>query len=708
MKYSVVIATYNRADDLRETLASLAELSPDGPWEVIVVDNNSPDATRQIVETAARGFPVELRYLFEREQGRSPALNVGIRAARGGIIATTDDDVRVPAGWLNAAAAALARHQCEYVGGRVLPIWGAPPPPWIPDHASQQWGVIALLDYGPQPIEFGARVPLGVNMAFSRAAFDRAGLFDPGTGRRAGTLLGQEVREWCIRARKAGVRGFYAPEMTVRHIIPAERLTRRYFRRWFYWRGISRAMLYARTGLDMEKPEQGAAGARSLPHVAGVPRYLYRKAFRHVRHWAREIVRRRQVETFEHELWLWFFAGIVRQRLSDTVRSRGGRHPSPDIQPPAPKAQLPQPSDVQSPTLPGHGGGAQRIATSSETAVDATVLICTYNRGTFLADTLDSLARLRAPGSFTWDVLVVDNNSTDGTRAVVESRAASFPVPLRYLFEGRQGKSNALNAGMSSTPARVIVFTDDDVRVPPVWLEAGVLPLLERSDIEYTGGPVRPVWGGPRPPWLDEKGNLGGTIAVKDHGAEPFIFEERKKTPLGVNMAVRRTLVERIGGFRPDLGRRGQSLLGQEQAEFFYRSREAGARGLYVPEMILDHLVPASRLTRSYFRRWWYWKGVSHARLHRIHNQTELGLDLARVPRIAGIPRFIFGTVLGSLRGWMGAWVSGSAPQRAERALMLAYAAGYMRESRRAYGPETSEDGLPLEAAGPSSNVRTT
>ena len=105
-------------------------------------------------------------------------------------------------------------------------------------------------------------------------------------------------------------------------------------------------------------------------------------------------------------------------------------------------------------------------------------------------------------------------------------------------------------------------------------------------------------------------------------------FHHGRKTPLGVNMAVRRRLIERIGGFRPDLGRNGRSLLGQEQAEFFYRSRQAGARGLYVPEMVLDHVVPASRLTWSYFWRWWFWKGVSHARVHRLHGRTELGIDL--------------------------------------------------------------------------------
>jgi glycosyltransferase involved in cell wall biosynthesis len=318
MKYSIVIATYKRARDLRDTLVSLSRLEPDGPWEVIVVDNNSPDDTRDVVEDAARMFPVPLTYLFERQQGRSPALNAGIRAARGQIIATTDDDVRVPKDWLNRAADGLARMRCDYVGGRVLPIWGGPRPDWLPNRGGKQWAVIALLDYGPEPIEFGNRVPLGVNMAFTRDAFLRAGLLDPNTGRKAGTLLGQEVREWCIRARKAGVCGFYIPEMAVEHIIPAERLRKAYFRRWFFWRGISRALLYERAGLDLEAPEQTTLDFSKVPHIAGVPRYLYRKALSAAAAWARAIVRRDPLAAFEHETWLWFFAGIVKQRWKDS------------------------------------------------------------------------------------------------------------------------------------------------------------------------------------------------------------------------------------------------------------------------------------------------------------------------------------------------------------------------------------------------------
>lgn len=318
--FSVIIPTYNRASDLRETLRSLAGLSPRGTWEVIVVDNNSTDDTRETVSREQESFPAPLRYIFEPEQGRCAALNTGILNSKGETLVTTDDDVRVEPDWLDRAADGLARLECDYVGGKVLPIWSAPRPGWLPDRGGRHWAVIALLNYGPEPIEFGTRVPLGVNMAFRRHAFDRAGLWNNGLGRKAGTLLGQEVREWGLRARAAGLKGYYVPEMVVHHVIPADRLSKRYFRRWFYWHGISRAMLYEESRVDMESPEETTLDFLKVPHVAGVPRYMYRTALRNVKDLVRAKIERDEVSSFERELWIWFFAGVVRQRWRDFRR----------------------------------------------------------------------------------------------------------------------------------------------------------------------------------------------------------------------------------------------------------------------------------------------------------------------------------------------------------------------------------------------------
>ena len=322
--------------------------------------------------------------------------------------------------------------------------------------------------------------------------------------------------------------------------------------------------------------------------------------------------------------------------------------------------------------------------------LDATVLICTYNRANLLGETLDSLRSTRT--SLRWNVVVVDNNSTDGTREAVASRIAAFPVRLRYLFEPRQGKSNALNTGLEATDAAIVAFTDDDVRVSGGWLEASCRPLLDDPTIDYTGGPVLPIWEQPRPCWLDgARSDLWGTLAILDYGPDRFVFEERRRVPLGVNMAVRRRLIDRIGGFDPALGRTGDSLLGQEQAEFFCRSRGIGARGAYVPQASLRHHVPAQRLTREYFMRWWYWKGVSKARLERRHPVTEMGIDLSRVPTIARVPRFMVGSAIRDLGGMVRAALTSDGVETMRRASMLCYFAGYVAGARSgARAPERS------------------
>ena len=318
MKFSVIIATYNRAEELVKTLESLKKLESTGPWEVIIVDNNSSDNTRDVVLQAVGSFPVPLHYLLEKEQGRSAALNAGIRASKGEILAITDDDVRVDAQWLRNAEQALERLDCDYVGGKALPIWSGKIPNWMPNRGGKHWGVIALLDYGPEPIEFDdKKVPLGVNTVFRRHCFDRAGLWDNNIGRKAGTLLGQEVREWAQRGRAAGLRGFYSPDLIVHHVIPEDRLTKKYFRKWFYWHGISRAILYQNNRLDMESPERTALDFSKVPHIAGVPRYLYRTCLKKFFSSWSAMVRGDAIARFEDELWIWFFAGIVRQRWKD-------------------------------------------------------------------------------------------------------------------------------------------------------------------------------------------------------------------------------------------------------------------------------------------------------------------------------------------------------------------------------------------------------
>jgi glycosyltransferase involved in cell wall biosynthesis len=332
------------------------------------------------------------------------------------------------------------------------------------------------------------------------------------------------------------------------------------------------------------------------------------------------------------------------------------------------------------------------------------VLIATYNRAALLADTLDGLAASRTASGLRWEVVVVDNNSTDDTGRVVTSRQAGYPVRLTYLAEPQQGRSAALNAGVSATTAPLLLFTDDDVRVEPDWLAAGAQALADGAD--YVGGPVSPIWETPPPAWLDlTRGDLWGTVAILDYGPDTFIFEDRRLVPLGANMGIRRSLVERAGGFRVDLGRTSsRRLLGQEVPELLARARAAGLRGTYVPAMRVHHHIPTSRLSRRYFRRWWTGKGHSKAALEAAQPLTELGLDLRTVPHVGGVPRYMLSDALRDIVAYGHAFLTGNAGELARREMRLAYFAGFARARGFLKRPTYPESATPEGSEAPSTS----
>jgi glucosyl-dolichyl phosphate glucuronosyltransferase len=319
--------------------------------------------------------------------------------------------------------------------------------------------------------------------------------------------------------------------------------------------------------------------------------------------------------------------------------------------------------------------------------VDATVLIATFNRASLLDETLHSLRGLVVDAGRRWEAIVVDNNSTDDTRAVVERHARDFPVTLQYLFESRQGRSSALNAGIAAARGTVIAMTDDDVLVEAGWLNVACDALLAPRDpaVAYAGGPVKPRWETPPPRWLDlQRGDLWGTIAIQDHGTAPFAYEIERKVPLGANMAARRELFDKVGGFKAELGRSsGRLVLGQEVPEWLARARGAGYTGLYLPAMRVHHHIPSRRLTRSYFRKWWFGKGVSRSAMETTQPITELGVDLRQTPHLLGLPRFMYGTAARDLLSWLRYSLAGRVPDAFRHEMMLAYFAGYFWARRR-------------------------
>jgi len=283
------------------------------------------------------------------------------------------------------------------------------------------------------------------------------------------------------------------------------------------------------------------------------------------------------------------------------------------------------------------------------------VLVCTFNRASCLGDTLDALVRLRVPNDCRAEIVIVDNNSTDSTPELVARAAAASPIPITYVFEPRQGKSFALNAGLTRAGGDVLALTDDDVLTDPGWLE-GIVRAFRTRDVTFAFGKVLPRWGClPPPELLTERAHeIWGPLAIVDYGDAPTEYTAEstgQKLPVGASLAFSRAALLSVGGWRTDLGKVDNTLISGEDHEIFFRLRRANLyRGLYDPTIVVLHYVPPSRLTRRYFRRWFYWHGKT---LARMANEIYAPLDLSRVPHIARVPRFLYRQAMRQFWNWL-------------------------------------------------------
>jgi glycosyltransferase involved in cell wall biosynthesis len=234
-----------------------------------------------------------------------------------------------------------------------------------------------------------------------------------------------------------------------------------------------------------------------------------------------------------------------------------------------------------------------------------TVILCTYNRCQSLASALDSLAASILPETIEWEVLVVDNNSSDQTAAVVKDFASRHPGRFRYRFEPQQGKSYALNAGIREARGDILAFVDDDVTVEPIWLQ-DLTSVLRDSQWAGSGGRILPAPGFVPPQWLALDGPcnlLGALCAYCNPGDAPG---ELKEPPYGANMAFRKEMFARYGGFRTDLGPSPGSELRNEDTEFGRRLMAGGERLRYVPSAVVYHEIPEKRVRKEFFLAWWF------------------------------------------------------------------------------------------------------
>jgi glucosyl-dolichyl phosphate glucuronosyltransferase len=232
-------------------------------------------------------------------------------------------------------------------------------------------------------------------------------------------------------------------------------------------------------------------------------------------------------------------------------------------------------------------------------APDISVIVCTYNRDKYIGECIRKLAGQKiVPGRL--EIVVVNNNSTDGTDAICTALLEEFPDGFRYFVEYEQGLSHARNRGMKEAAGNILAFIDDDAMAEPDYAEKLADFYASNPGADATGGRIHPLYESQPPKWLNPF--LRPLLSVIDLGDSPKPFEGRKY-PIGANMAFRRSAIDATGDFNVSLGRTGKNMMGSEEKDIFQRMRDKGMQIWYVPDAIVHHVVPEARLTEEFIKK---------------------------------------------------------------------------------------------------------
>jgi glycosyltransferase involved in cell wall biosynthesis len=323
--------------------------------------------------------------------------------------------------------------------------------------------------------------------------------------------------------------------------------------------------------------------------------------------------------------------------------------------------------------------------------VRLTVAICTWNRAGLLARTLERLAGVESPAAL-WEVLVVDNGSTDDTQRVLDCFASR--LPLRRVVEPVLGLSRARNAAVAQASGDYILWTDDDVLVDRGWLRAYEGAIHRWPDAAVFGGPIRAQFEGVPPAWLlSVMSEVATAFAVLNLGETASALDSKWRVPYGANY-VTRTREQRQVPYDPALGRQGRAGSVGEEIAVVRAILSRGATGWWVPEAAVSHWVPAERQTVAYLREYFTLVGRAAVppRRFALARRAETLLRYVRAECIYRVRR-----LTGDPRRWIGPLVAASRL----RGRLAHPADGRPRRSRgttlRRGPPSEDRAGSPLE-----------
>jgi len=266
------------------------------------------------------------------------------------------------------------------------------------------------------------------------------------------------------------------------------------------------------------------------------------------------------------------------------------------------------------------------------------VAICTLNRAESLRGTLDSLAAMRVPGDVAWEIVIVNNNSTDHTDDVVSEYVSRLPV--RREFEPRAGKSNALNRAIDLAKGDYIVWIDDDVLADAGWLAAYVEAFRRWPEAAIFGGRITPRYEAPVAKWvMESEAVLGGPYAIRDFSdrVHPLSVADENHFPYGANWAIR-AVEQRAFRYDPELGPVGNRYRTHEESDVIHRVLGSGATGYWIPEAMAEHCIGRDRQTIRYIAAYYEARGETLA--------FRNAATTSEAPFWFGIPRRIWPRLL--------------------------------------------------------------
>jgi glycosyltransferase involved in cell wall biosynthesis len=248
-------------------------------------------------------------------------------------------------------------------------------------------------------------------------------------------------------------------------------------------------------------------------------------------------------------------------------------------------------------------------------------IICTHNRDTYLGAAIDSLLAQEFAAGF--EVVVVDNKSSDRTSEVVEQRRGD--PRLKYIFEPVLGLSVARNTGAKESSGEILAYLDDDAVACDRWLQILYSAYENNSNLAIAGGKVTLLWpqGIQQPCWLSP--GLAGNLGAYDLGDSIVYIEQPGLTPRGLNYSIRRSFLNEIGGFDPHLGRVGKNLLSNEELQMTELALQRGWQVAYLPDALVAHNVAPERLNRSWFLNRGWWQGISECYREQLAGKAGIG-----------------------------------------------------------------------------------